>query len=165
MNTAIITRGPQYKVDLGPAQPRSDAKYVEIKYHGRVPNGDLAKAAFDNQPACIKRLHPFGKESGMFKNEYGYSFVCDGNYGPSILIEISELPSLLEWLDAYFYDLGDDYYGGHWRTAKGGYSLHCYSAQDYTVEEMQKIIERERFWSTLDGFLADPDPGVPNSRK
>ena len=155
MNTVIFEKHLREEPYREMVDIRPDAKLVVFKWRGRTPSDDLCEQALLNIPDCVKRAKTSWGTDGFYKEGSSYSFICDGNYGQAIVanVENGEFQELLEWLDNYFYDLGDDMYGGHWREAEGGYSKHCFSATDYTEEEIQREIDRERLWATFEPYL------------
>ena len=151
----VITAAPYREiVDIRP-----DAKLVVFKWEGRTPPSDICEKALVNLPECVKRAKTNWGEDGFYKENNGFRFICDGNYGKAIIanVESGEFHQLLDWLDTYFYDLGTDRYGGHWREAKGSYSNHCYHAVDYNEKEIEDLISREKLWSTFDEHMSRVD--------
>lgn len=128
--------------------PAADTVCIEFSYNGRISSDqNVMKSAFETQPNCVRNCRPFGHSSGVYFCDRfkEWNFVCDGNYGESILIQMSELEEFLKWMDKHFSDLGDDYYGGSWRTAKGAYSKHSYIARTLTIEDIKRSNQLKRF--------------------
>ena len=146
-NTEFIIAPGEIGIEL--KTPNPDAIYIEFTYSGRVPQDQqLMQEAFISQPSCIRGCQPFGMSTGFYycDTSKSWRFPCDGNYGPAILINMNELDEFLTWMDTYFGNLGDDHFGGHWRTAPGEYSKHCYNAVSLTLEDVKRRARRARYW-------------------
>ena len=129
--------------------PSPDAVLIEFTYFGRVSQDKLLmQEALLSMPDCVRKCQPFGAPAGFFYCDKikSWRFPCDGNYGPSILINMNELVEFLTWMDTYFGDLGDDHFGGHWRKSPGPYSKHCYNAVSLTVKDVKQSAQRAQYW-------------------
>jgi hypothetical protein len=141
---AIIER---HNADFSLSTVRANAAWVEFKSTEFWADGALDVAA---APAAIQRHHKAAVIYPAFQTSKATKFApartylrVDHNTG-SLWVRANELSDVLAWFDAVFPD---------WRTKRGAYSKFAFHAVDYTADEIQALITREKFWGGFDDFL------------
>lgn len=141
----IINR---YAPDFSLSPVRDDAIVVVFEITEFAVKGEID---VQGAPDAIRRHHaaawiyPALRFSAPMNGHGGGTtvFRIDSNTGP-LVVQVADLDEVLTWFDATFPD---------WRTKPGAYSKFAFCATDYTAAEMDALVQRERFWATLDKHL------------
>lgn len=153
--------------------PQEDAVLFAVDFdHGVLTYSEEAIQQHKSRalPKCLMRPTPLqgSRDPGDDSGPRTYTEFDAGNrfmrphlilqaavgYDGPIYCSRAELEELVGWLDEHFSDAPTTGRKTHWREQHGAYRKHCFSAQQFTQADIERIRREEAFWSGLDAWAS-----------